>query len=116
MPFLPEWGSPARPIRCRDNDAAECAAAERFPSRARPGRVLPTTARVCDAPICGRARRNFETTMTKSNYLHELRRNFLEGIGVPAPTPFVIDEFQNEAISYVVEGHDTLVVAPTGSG
>ncbi len=44
------------------------------------------------------------------------KKEFLEGIGVPKDTKFVIDDFQKEAIESVVMGNDTLVVAPTGSG
>ena len=44
------------------------------------------------------------------------KKAFLEGIGVPKDTKFVIDDFQKEAIESVVMGNDTLVVAPTGSG
>lgn len=54
--------------------------------------------------------------MTKSNYLERLRTKFFEGIGVPKQTDFVVDDFQREAVSLVTEGHDVLVVAPTGSG
>ncbi len=50
------------------------------------------------------------------HFLDEARKRFLQGIGVPEPKPFVADEFQKEAISSVVEGNDTLVVAPTGAG
>lgn len=38
------------------------------------------------------------------------------GIGVPKPAPFVVDDFQREALDAVSEGHDVLVVAPTGAG
>ncbi len=44
------------------------------------------------------------------------RERLLEGIGVPGPSTFVADAFQQDAISSVAEGCDTLVVAPTGSG
>jgi len=54
--------------------------------------------------------------MTKNSFIEDARRKFLHGIGVPKPSPFVADEFQKEAISSVVEGNDTLVVAPTGAG
>ena len=39
----------------------------------------------------------------------------LDGIGVPAPTPFVPDDFQVEALE-AIETEDVLVTAPTGSG
>lgn len=48
--------------------------------------------------------------------LRELQRDFLKGIGLPTPAPFVIDDFQSEAVSSVANNQDTLVVAPTGSG
>lgn len=51
-----------------------------------------------------------------SRTLDEARKRFLQGIGVPEPSPFIADEFQKDAISSVVEGNDTLVVAPTGAG
>jgi superfamily II RNA helicase len=52
-----------------------------------------------------------------SPYVEKARERFLSGIGVPEKTgPFVPDRFQREAISSVVNGQDTLVVAPTGSG
>ena len=52
----------------------------------------------------------------KRSHVDEAREHFLEGIGVPKPAPFIPDEFQKDAISSVVEGVDTLVVAPTGAG
>ncbi len=54
--------------------------------------------------------------MTRRPYIEEARKRFLAGIGVPAAAPFVVDDFQQEAIQSVVDGHDTLVVAPTGAG
>lgn len=55
--------------------------------------------------------------MRRSSYVEKARERFLEGMGVPArDTAFVVDRFQKEAISSVVDGNDTLVVAPTGSG
>lgn len=54
--------------------------------------------------------------MTRHRLLAEARERLLEGIGVPKPSPFAVDDFQREAIDHVVSGHDTLVVAPTGSG
>lgn len=55
--------------------------------------------------------------MNKSSYVENARARFLAGIGVPDKgNKFVVDEFQKKAISAVVDGHDTLVVAPTGSG
>ncbi len=44
------------------------------------------------------------------------RQELFEGIGVPEKSKFVIDPFQAEAIQSVIDGNDTLVVAPTGSG
>ncbi len=46
---------------------------------------------------------------------HE-KKEFLSGIGIPKDSKFVIDDFQKEAIDSAVQGNDTLVVAPTGSG
>lgn len=54
--------------------------------------------------------------MSNHKYIDDVRRRFLEGIGVPEQQTFVADEFQKQAISSVIEGNDTLVVAPTGSG
>lgn len=54
--------------------------------------------------------------MSKNSFIDDARRKFLHGIGVPKASPFVADEFQKAAISSVVEGNDTLVVAPTGAG
>jgi len=48
--------------------------------------------------------------------LEEEKERFLDGIGYPKEAPFVVDSFQQEAINSVVNGQDTLVVAPTGSG
>jgi ATP-dependent RNA helicase HelY len=48
--------------------------------------------------------------------IEEARKALLSGMGVPSPTPFVPDAFQIEAVTSVAEGHDTLVVAPTGAG
>jgi ATP-dependent RNA helicase HelY len=54
--------------------------------------------------------------MSSPKHIQDLRRELLDGIGVPKQASFVADEFQKEAISSVVDGVDTLVVAPTGSG
>jgi ATP-dependent RNA helicase HelY len=54
--------------------------------------------------------------MKKFAILEDARRALFEGMGVPEKATFVADDFQREAIDSVVEGHDTLVVAPTGSG
>ena len=40
---------------------------------------------------------------------------FLEGIGVPAPSPFVPDPWQEEALAHLTET-DVIVSVPTGSG
>lgn len=40
---------------------------------------------------------------------------FLEGIGVPAPQPFVPDAWQEEALAHLAGG-DVIVSVPTGSG
>lgn len=48
--------------------------------------------------------------------IEEERSRLFAGIGVPAPTPFIVDDFQQEALDAVVAGHDVLVVAPTGAG
>jgi ATP-dependent RNA helicase HelY len=53
---------------------------------------------------------------TRSATLERARERLLDGLGVPTAGKFEIDEFQREAIANVVDGHDTLVVAPTGSG
>jgi ATP-dependent RNA helicase HelY len=54
--------------------------------------------------------------MSRQQFLDQARRYFLRGIGIPQKSEFIIDDFQKEAIQYVSEGHDTLVVAPTGAG
>ena len=48
--------------------------------------------------------------------IKEARRRLLSGIAVPEKASFVVDDFQREAISAVVNSEDTLVVAPTGAG
>jgi len=54
--------------------------------------------------------------MGRSHFLRQARESFFEGIGIPEPSEFVPDGFQLDAISAVVDGKDTLVVAPTGAG
>lgn len=54
--------------------------------------------------------------MSKSKFIENARAYLLRGIGVPGESDFVVDKFQTEAISSVVNGNDTLVVAPTGAG
>ena len=54
--------------------------------------------------------------MSKRHYLDEARDHFLSGIGIPGESKFVADDFQKDAIQNVVDGNDTLVVAPTGAG
>ncbi len=52
----------------------------------------------------------------KFKAIQEARERFLSGIGVPGKGEFQVDSFQREAIDNLVQGIDTLVVAPTGSG
>lgn len=55
--------------------------------------------------------------MSKKNKgLQHAREDFFEGMGVPEAGEFIIDEFQREAIDHLLDGYDTLVVAPTGAG
>jgi len=54
--------------------------------------------------------------MSKNRQVEKDRRRLFAGIGVPEVSKFVIDDFQREAIENVIDGFDTLVVAPTGSG
>jgi superfamily II RNA helicase len=54
--------------------------------------------------------------MNKRRNIRDLRDQFFQGIGVPPSAPFVADDFQKNAISSLVHGNDTLIVAPTGSG
>lgn len=54
--------------------------------------------------------------MKNTEFVQQARKHFLRGIGVPDNKEFIVDDFQAEAIRHVQEGHDTLVVAPTGSG
>lgn len=48
--------------------------------------------------------------------LERARKFFFSGMGVPEKSEFVVDDFQKQAIDNLVQGFDTLVVAPTGSG
>ncbi len=48
--------------------------------------------------------------------LAEKQDQFLSGVGVPEPRPFVPDDFQTKAIRCLSAEHDTLVCAPTGCG
>lgn len=48
--------------------------------------------------------------------IRDARRAFLEGIGIPEESPFRPDAFQLDAISSILAGQDTLVIAPTGAG
>lgn len=54
--------------------------------------------------------------MRKFQAISEARAKFLSGIGVPEKGEFHVDSFQRQAIDNLVNGIDTLVVAPTGSG
>lgn len=54
--------------------------------------------------------------MMKFKAIQEAREKFLSGIGVPEKGQFHVDDFQREAITNLLNGVDTLVVAPTGSG
>ncbi|MCC6221397.1 MAG: DEAD/DEAH box helicase [Deltaproteobacteria bacterium] len=55
--------------------------------------------------------------MTKDRkYIREQKAKFFTGMGVPKPAPFVPDAFQNDAIRFLEQKLDTLVIAPTGSG
>lgn len=54
--------------------------------------------------------------MMKFRSIKESRDKFLSGIGVPSKSEFVVDDFQRQAIDNLLNGIDTLVVAPTGSG
>jgi len=54
--------------------------------------------------------------MMKYKAIQESRERFLSGIGVPEKGEFIVDDFQKEAIDNLLNGIDTLVVAPTGSG
>lgn len=48
--------------------------------------------------------------------LSELQAEFFSGLGVPKPEPFVPDSFQQQSIQAVLDGKDSLVIAPTGAG
>lgn len=54
--------------------------------------------------------------MRKFRAISDSRERFLSGIGVPEKGEFIVDPFQSEAIDNLLNGIDTLVVAPTGSG
>src|SRR5690606_25152515 len=54
--------------------------------------------------------------MTRPIRTESERLRFLEGIGTPEAGLFEADDFQREAIGHVLNGEDTLVVAPTGAG
>ena len=54
--------------------------------------------------------------MNRKKLLKKVKDEFLSGVSVPEPSKFEVDTFQSEAIESVVNGIDTLVVAPTGAG
>lgn len=54
--------------------------------------------------------------MSFKHLINSAREDFLSGMGVPDKTDFKPDAFQQKAIDSAVQGHDTLVVAPTGAG
>lgn len=54
--------------------------------------------------------------MNKRHLLQKLKDEFLKGVGAPLSGVFEVDPFQVDAISAVLRGEDTLVVAPTGAG
>lgn len=54
--------------------------------------------------------------MSHKRDLGEKKEDFLDGVGVPKPQPFIPDEFQLNAIESLKAGYDTLVIAPTGCG
>ncbi len=66
----------------------------------------------------GRHRRNKEGEHQHGNrrFLDQRRAELLEGIGVPEASEFIPDPFQTDAVASVMNGEDTLVVAPTGAG
>ena len=53
---------------------------------------------------------------SSSRNINKIRRSFLDGIGIPEVLEFKPDPFQVEAIDHLNNGHDTLVIAPTGAG
>ena len=54
--------------------------------------------------------------MSYRKALEHKKEDFLDGVGVPKPQPFIPDEFQLRAIESLKAGYDTLVIAPTGCG
>ncbi|MCB0337403.1 MAG: DEAD/DEAH box helicase, partial [Bdellovibrionales bacterium] len=54
--------------------------------------------------------------MSDYKKIKNAQAKWLEGMGTPKPSPFVVDDFQRQAVESIAEGCDTLVVAPTGSG
>ena len=64
----------------------------------------------------GAGRHHSDDIKGERGAIDRARARLFAGMSVPEPAPFVPDEFQQSAISNVVEGADTLVVAPTGSG
>lgn len=60
--------------------------------------------------------RKHQNTSKRHHVIDEARSELLAGLGTPEKQEFQADEFQLAAIASVQEGHDTLVVAPTGSG
>ncbi len=66
--------------------------------------------------MSNRSKNPFAQQPRHNSGILELKRKFLSGIGVPEKSSFEVDDFQREAISLIANGHDTLVVAPTGSG
>ena len=85
-------------------------------SRKRPkkGSVPHRRERLDDAVL---ARRHNETRSEAGLTPEQNRKveKFLEGIGIPEPSPLVPDDFQIEALK-ALEHEDVLVTAPTGSG
>ena len=84
---------------------------------------------VSDVPqeIVGRRNNKFDSKSVRNTTLDLLtpkqrhsidegRVALLTGLGVPENITFEADDFQQEAIQWIKEGFDTLVVAPTGSG
>ena len=74
----------------------------------------PNKQRFIKRELAPESSQNFVERKQTPNQIHAVER-LLSGIGTPAATPFVPDDFQLDALQ-TIETQDVLVTAPTGSG